>query len=308
MIRVSVYLLLIAALALPAVAQDQPRPKSQPEADDVNACMGAAHMEARLEMCEVFLNNHPRSDFRELALWMACTTAPNFPDRGIAYCESLLAQYKNTEHKEKALYLAMLAYQQSNDFEGMITYGDMVLEENPEHWGALLSMAYVLPLRTREHDLDKEEKLARSEGYAKRALDVVPRTANPNPDAMTDDEWLVRKKDLMGDAHTSLGRIAMKRSDWVGMETSLRQALQVVSKQTGELFYQVAKALKEQGKTDDALAMLDQSIARGGYKMPNGRNAASILKAELAMSKAPAAAGGAAPATGSVEAPATAQP
>ena len=308
MIRTSVCLLLLAALALPAVAQDEPRPKSQKEADDINACVGAPDMETRLEMCEVFVNNHAKSDFREMALWMACTPAPNFPDRGIAYCEKLLQQFKNTEHKENAMYLTMLAYQQSNDFEGMVTYGELVLEENPEHWGALLAMAYVLPLRTREHDLDKEEKLTQSEGYAKRALDVVPRTANPNPDAMTEDEWLVRKKDLMGDAHKSLGRIAMKRNDWAGMEASFRQALQVASEQTGELFYQIAKALKEQGKTDEALAMLDQSIARGGYKMPNGRDAASILKAELAMSKAPAAAGGAASATGSAEAPATAQP
>ena len=302
MIRASVCLLLLAGLTLPVVAQTNkpPHPKSQKESDDVNACVGAADMESRLEMCEVFLNNHPKSDFREQALWMACTPAPQAPDRGIAYCEKLLAQYKTTEHKENALYLTMLAYQQLNDFEGMITYGEMVLEENSEHWGALLAMAYVLPLRTREHDLDKEEKLALSEGYAKRALDVVPRTANPNPDVMTEDEWLVRKKDLMGDAHKSLGRIAMKRNDWAGMEAFFRQALQVASEQTGELFYQVAKALKEQGKTDEALAMLDQSIARGGYKMPNGRDAASILKAEMTMSKAPVA--------GSAEAPAKAQP
>lgn len=302
MIRVSVYLLLIAALALPAVAQTDkpPHPKSQKEADDVNECVGAADMENRLEMCEAFLNNHPRSDFRELALWLACTPAPQFPERGIAYCEKLLTEYKNTEHKENALYLTMLAYQQSNDFEGMLTYGEMVLDENPEHWGALLAMAYVLPLRTREHDLDKDEKLTQSEGYAKRALEVVPRTANPNPEAITEDEWLVRKKDLMSDAHKSLGRIAMKREDWPAMEASFRQSLQVASEQSGELFYQVAKALKEQGKTDEALAMLDQSIARGGYKMPNGRDAASILKAEMTMSNAPAA--------GSAEAPATAQP
>ena len=200
-----------------------------------------------------------------------------------------------TEHRENALYLTMLAYQQSNDFEGMVTYGEMVLEENPEHWGALLAMAYVVPLRTREHDLDKDEKLAQSEAYAKRALDVVPRTANPNPEAIPEDEWLVRKKDLMADAHKSLGRIAQKRNDWATMEASFRQALQVASEQTGELFYQVAKALKEQGKTDDALAMLDQSIARGGYKMPNGRDAAAILKAELTKPAAAAA-------------PATAQP
>jgi len=301
MIRVRLCLLLMAALALPLAAQnqDQPRPKSQKEADDINACMGAPDMQTRLDLCEAFLENHPKSDFREIAMWMACTPAPQYPDRAISNCKKLLVQYKDTEHKENALYLTMLGYQQSNDFEGMLTYGELVLDENPEHWGALLALAYVVPLRTREHDLDKEEKLAQAEGYAKRALEIIPRTENPNPEVISEDEWLVRKKDLMADAHKSLGRIASKREDWATMEQSFRQALQVSSQQTGELFYHLAKALKEQGKTDEAMNMIDQAIARGGYKMPNGRDAAAILKAELSNGPAPAA---------EAESSATAQP
>jgi len=287
--RTALCFLCVALATAPLMAQNQPRPKSQKEADEINACVGAADMETRLDMCETFVNNHPKSDFREMALWMACTTAPNVPDRGTQYCEKLVVEFKNTENKGAALYLTMLGYQQANDFEGMLTYGELVLEENPEHWGALLALAYVLPLRTREHDLDKEEKLTQAEGYAKRALDVIPRTENPNPDAMTDDEWLLQKKDLMAEVHKALGAVAAKREDWTAAETSYRQALQVANKQTGELFYQVAKALKEQGKTDEAMGMLDQSIARGGFKMANGRDAAAILKAEMAMAGQPAA-------------------
>jgi tetratricopeptide (TPR) repeat protein len=301
MIRAGLYLLLFVLLAAPGMAQDPPRPKSQKEADDINACMGAPDMNTRLDMCENFLNNHPRSGFRETVLWTACTTAPQVPSAGVKYCEKLVVEFRNTQHKEGALYLTMLGYQQLNDFEGMVTYAELVLEENPEHWGALLGLSYVLPLRTREHDLDKEEKLGQAEGYAKRALDVIPRTENPNPDALTDDDWLTRKKDLMGEAHKALGSVATKRSDWAAAEAAYRQALQVVSKQTGQLFYQIAKALKEQGKNDEALGMLDQSIARGGFKMPNGRDAAAILKAEITMANLP-------PTGSQSAAPAVAQP
>ena len=196
MIRAGLCFLMMAMMAASALAQDQPRPKSQREAIDINACVGATDVNTRLDMCENFLNAHPRSDYREMAFWLACTSAPNVPDGGIQYCQKLIIEFKNTEHKENALYLTMLGYQQSNDFEGLLTYGELVLDENPEHWGALLALSYVIPLRTRQHDLDKDEKLSQAEGYAKRALDVVPRAENPNTEAITDDEWLLQKKDL----------------------------------------------------------------------------------------------------------------
>lgn len=301
MIAARLCVLLMVMLAAPMMAQDGPRPKTQEEADSINACMGAPDMESRLELCQKFVTDYAKSDFREMALWMACTTAPQVPIGGIKNCEDLVIEFKNTEHKQGALYLTMLGYQQSNDFEGTVTYGELVLEENPEHWGALLGLAYVLPLRTREHDLDKEEKLAQAEAYAKRALDVVPRTPNPNPEAITDDDWLLQKKDLMAEIHKAMGAIAIKREDWPGAEASYRQSLQMANEQTGEHFYHVAKALKEQGKGDEAVAMLDQSIARGGFKMTNGRDAASILKAEIVMANQPAA--GAAPAPAPAPAP-----
>ena len=291
MIRAGVCLLLTAMLALPVPAQDFPRPKSQKEADDINACMGEPDLEMRIDMCEVFLDNHPKSAFREYALWMACTPAPRYPDRSIGYCQKLLVEFKDTDYKERALYFTTLGYQQANDFEGMLTYGELVLEQNPEHWGTLLALAYVLPLRTRKHDLDKEEKLSQGESYAKRALDIIPRVENPNPDAITDDDWLLEKKGLMANAHSSIGAVAAKREDWATMEQSYRQALQLANKQTSELFYHIAKALKEQGKNDEALGMVNQSIARGGFKMPNGRDAAAILKAEIALGNAPSAGG-----------------
>lgn len=291
MIRAGVCLLLTAMLAFPALAQDLPRPKSQKEADDINACMGAPDIESRVDSCEIFLDNHPKSVFREYALWASCTAAPQIPDRSINYCQKLLVEYKDTEYKENALFFTTLGYQRLNDFENMLTYGELVLEENPDNIGTLLALSYVLPIRTRQHDLDKEEKLSQAESYAMRALDIIPRAENPNPDLMTDDDWLLEKKDLMSNAHSSLGAVAAKREDWTAMEQSYRQALQIANKQTSELFYQIAKALKEQGKNDEALGMLDQSIARGGFKLPNGRDAAAILKAEIALSKAPPAEG-----------------
>jgi hypothetical protein len=65
----------------------------------------------------------------------------------------------------------------------------------------------------------------------------------------------------------------------------------VASEQDPQVFFKLGRALKEQGKYDEAITALDQSIERGGVKMPNGRDAAALLKAETIKAKE----GGAAP-------------
>ena len=219
---------------------------------------------------------------------MLCMQAPD-ADLRIENCNKLLTDFQDTEFKENSYYLLMLSYQQKNDFDNMLIYGERTLEENPESVGALVALSYAIPLRTREHDLDKEEKLARSEDYSKRGLALVPALPKMNPD-ITDEDWLMTKKSLMSQLHESLGIIATKRGDPAKAEASFRKMLQVADKQTGEMFFRLAKALNDQEKYEEASDTVDQSIARGGFKMASGRDAASILKAEIRQKLAAAAA------------------
>src|SRR5690606_29059703 len=97
-----------------------------------------------------------------------------------------------------------------NDFENMMIYGEETLKHNPDNIGVLLQLSYAIPTRTREFDLDKEEKLNKAEDFAKRAVTLVPNQEKPNPN-LSDDEWLLAKKDFMSQAHISLGLIELKR-------------------------------------------------------------------------------------------------
>lgn len=217
-----------------------------------------------------------------------CMAAPDHDSR-IEFCEQFLADFQKTEFKEAAYQLIFGAYQEKNDFENVLIYGEKTLEVNPDNAYVLVTMGWVIPLRTRQFDLDKDEKLSQAEGYAKRALGIVPTLPPPNP-SVTEDDWLLAKKDLMSQAHEALGTIALKRRDYVQAEKAYRQSLAVSTKQTGTMFYQIAEALKGQKKYDEALSMLDQSIARGGRKLPNGKDAAEAMKAELTKLKTSGAA------------------
>ncbi len=215
----------------------------------------------------------------ELNAMLLCQQAPD-NDLRIESCNKLLAEYQDTEFKELASYLLMLSYQEKNDFESMLIFGEQTLDLNPENIGALISLSYVIPLRTREHDLDKDEKLAKAEDLAKRGLGLLPVMPKLNAQ-MADEDWLIMKKDFMSQLHESMGIIASKRQDFPAAEDSYRKMLQVAEKQTGTMFFRLAEALKQQEKYDEALNLLDQSIARGGHKMAGGRDAAAIMKAEI---------------------------
>jgi tetratricopeptide (TPR) repeat protein len=224
------------------------------------------------------VSQQPKSQ-KEVDALMAIQNAQT-PDERIAAAQKLLTDFKDTEFKEFANYILMLQYQQKNDFENMLLYGERTLAINPDNAGTLVSLATAIPMRTREFDLDKDEKLAKAEDFAKRALTVIPNLNKPNPD-LTDDQWLMAKKDFMASSYESLGLVAMKRKDYAAAEGQFQKSLEVGAEQAPMTFFYLGQALKEQGKKEEAINALDQAIAHGDFKLGDGRPAAATLKAEI---------------------------
>ena len=245
-ILISLYAFLIAA---PLLGQQEPRPKSQEEAEALQALLAARDPDTRIEAAEKILKN-----------------------------------FKNTDFKDTVLYHATVSYQEKNDLVKMLIYGERTLEVNPEHVPTLVALAYAISMRTRQFDLDKGDKLAQSEDYAKRALRLIP--TMPKPNAQTpDDQWLLTKKDLMSQAHESLGAVAMLREDYAGAEESFQSALKVAAEPTGITFFRLAQCLGKQGKYDEAIDAADKSIAAGGVRRGDGQDLAQLLKQAIAKSK-----------------------
>src|SRR5450432_257459 len=87
------------------------------------------------------------------------------PDQTIAAAESLITGFADTEFKELAMFFEARSYQQKNDLVKAQVYAERVLEINPKNYQTTLMLGEVLAQTTRENDLDKEEKLARSDKY-----------------------------------------------------------------------------------------------------------------------------------------------
>ena len=183
----------LAVSLLPAQAQDagvkQPRPKSEKEQQAV----------------------------------MAIFQAPD-PDARMKAADALLLNFADTEFKAVALQVAAMAAQEKNDYEKMVIYAERTLEVDPKSYHAMIMLASGFAQRTREHDLDKEEKLSKAEKYARTALDLLKAAPKPRPD-ITDEQWEGAKKDIGAQAYEALGLAALQRKKYDDAITQFKLAI-----------------------------------------------------------------------------------
>lgn len=246
---------LVLAMATPAlVAQKPPAPKSKAELQAVQAMF-----------------------------------ATKDPDSRIKAAEALLDKYADTEFKATALFLEAASYEQKNDYDKMIVYAERTLEADPKHYAAMLMLARAIAMRTREFDLDREEKLTRAEKYAKTAMELLKDAAKPNPQ-ITDEQWAAGKKDYMAQAHQALGYSAEVRKNYDVAIAELKQAIE--DDPDPIAMVRLAQVYNRAAKPDDAIALLEKVMAMPDLH-PSVRQLAQAEKVRAMQIKS----GGAKPAT-----------
>jgi tetratricopeptide (TPR) repeat protein len=216
--RIAVSFALVAGMLYGQVAQ--PKPKSQKELEALQALFNAQD-----------------------------------PDVRIAAVENLLTNFADTEFKAVALQVAAASAQQKNDFEKMVVYAERTLEADPKNFGAMLMLASGIAQRTREFDLDKEEKLTRSEKYANSAIGLIKAAPKPRPD-LADAEWEQARQSYIAQAYEALGLSAMARKKYDEAAKQFEAA--IATSPDGSTYVRLAAAYNQAKKPDQAIATLDK--------------------------------------------------
>ncbi len=214
-----------AAAFLFAQEPKQPRPKSQKEAEAIMAIFNAQDADSRIKAAD-----------------------------------ELLTKFADTEFKSVALLMAAMSYQQKGDNDKMMIYAERTIEADPANYQAMIMIAESLAQRTRENDLDKEEKLARSEKLAKGAIEAINKAPKPRPD-ITDEQWTNAKKDFTAQAHQSLGMAAMARKKYDVAIAELKIAIETASQPDPATMVRLGAVYNMAGKHDDAIPLLDKVMA-----------------------------------------------
>jgi len=111
------------------------------------------------------------------------------------------------------LYSAIMRrYQQANDPEKTLEMARKVLTYEPKDPVALVMAATVLAERTREGDLDREERFDEAVKYAQRSLETV-NTELMVPSQATAEQINSAKKVLQSMAHSAIGMVQLDRKN-----------------------------------------------------------------------------------------------
>jgi tetratricopeptide (TPR) repeat protein len=179
------------------------------------------------------------------------------PDTRLKAIETLLSKFNDTEFKAVAMQLAAATYQQKNDFDNMVIWAERTLEADPNSFAAMLMLATGIASRTREFDLDREEKLARAEKYARTAEEVLKTALKPNP-SLTDEQWEAAKKDIRAQAHEALAMAAIPRKKYDVAIAEFRTAVEMASTPDPTSLVRLGLVYNMAGKYDEAIATLDK--------------------------------------------------
>jgi tetratricopeptide (TPR) repeat protein len=176
----------------------------------------------------------------------------NNADGIITAAEDLLAKFKDTDFKDAVLLVEAQAYQQKGDKDKMQICAERALQANPNSYQAALMLADLTVQGTREHDLDRDEKLTKAEKYANQAITAINAAEKPNPQ-LSDQQWGDIKKDMIAQAHDALGMAALERKQYDQAITELKTAVDEAANKQPAFEVRLASAYQSAGKNDDAI-------------------------------------------------------
>ena len=237
-----------AAFLLDGQAPTQPRPKTQAEVEALKAMFGATS-----------------------------------PDARIKAADDLLIKFADTDFKGLAFYLEADAYRQKGDYEKMQIFGERALEVDPKNYNTLLMLASNIAQRTRDTDLDKEERLGKAEKYANAALASLKDAQKPNPQ-VTDQQWEDAKKSMVSQAHEALGLAAMVRKKYDLAINEFKTSIESAGQPEPRTLVFLANAYIMSAKPDDAIAVLDKVLGAADVN-PAIKQAAQAAKVNATQMK-----------------------
>jgi tetratricopeptide (TPR) repeat protein len=183
------------------------------------------------------------------------------PDERIQAIEKVLTDFADTEFKVPLLQMAVQSEQQKDDFERTVFYADRLLKADPNNTFALVTLAAETARHTRENDLDKDEKLAKVDKWAKDAIEAAKVMPKIRAD-VSDADWDGFKKDLEAQAYVAMGMADALRKNLEGAAADYRKSLETTAPaQNAATLVRLAQVYLSTGKLDNAAFTLDKALS-----------------------------------------------
>jgi tetratricopeptide (TPR) repeat protein len=174
--------------------------------------------------------------------------------------DDFAAKFPDSELRIILYKTAMRAYQNGNNADKTEAMGRKVIALDADDPEALVLVAEVLTERTRESDLDKDQRWAEADKFAKHATETIE-TDVAVPAGTPQEKIDAYKSLLRSNSYSILGTLAFKKDDFANAEKLLRQSIDAYpSSPDPVVVLRLALALDKQNRYPDALKYAEQAM------------------------------------------------
>jgi len=171
------------------------------------------------------------------------------PQSTVALANQFAATYPESEFLGLVYEHQALAYQEMNNYEGVVRAGEKALALSPRNIKVLVMLALAIPngVSGRSHS---SQLLEQAEDYARRALKELDEKKIPQDLAL--EKWGALKGGLESECHEALGHISVKRGDLSSAVREFRRAALGNPQPNGRQFLRLSSAYQLAGQYEPA--------------------------------------------------------
>jgi len=192
----------------------------------------------------------------------AYKTAAALPDPAAAEkaADDFATKFPDSELRIMLYKAAMRNYQKTGTSDKIVEMGRKGLALDGDDPELLVTVASELAEKTRDTDLDKDQRLDEAMKMAQKAIETVD-TDVPIPPNTPQEQIDAYKGQLRSFAYSIIGTLEFKKDNFVGAETDLRKSIDAFSAQPDPVVVlRLAISLDRQGKYPEALKEANRAV------------------------------------------------
>jgi len=196
----------------------------------------------------------------ELDAWKAASALKADPAAAEKASDDFATKFPDSELRVLLYKNGMRLYQNANNGEKTEAMGRKVLGLDADDPEALVTVAEVIAERTRETDIDKDQRYAEASSMAQKATQTVD--TDISVPACTPQEKIDAYKALLrSNAYSILGTIEFKKENFVVAQEKLQKSIDVYpSDPDPVVVLRLALALDKQQKYPEALKVANRAV------------------------------------------------
>ena len=174
--------------------------------------------------------------------------------------DDFAAKFPDSELRVLLYRVDMNGFQNANQADKMLEVGRKILAIDPDAPEALIGVAEVLAERTRDTDLDKQQRWDEATKDSQHALETID-TDLPIPAGTPQDKIDAYKGELRSNAYSILGTIQFNQEKYPDAEAYYRKSIDALPSQPDPIvILRLALCLDKQNRYGDALKQADRAV------------------------------------------------